>query len=222
MAEEYKVNSLFTAPTALRAIRKEDPQNKMFEERGRRGGLKQLRALFLAGERSEPGIVNTYQDLLNKYCGPGSKVIDNWWSSESGSPISSLALLPALATSNPSQQSPQTLAMRPGSAGKAMPGFDVRLVDDSGNELRSGDLGNIVLAMPLAPTGFTTLFNDEGRFYQGYLKRFDGKWLDTGDTGTIDAEGYIQILSRSDDLLNIAAHRLSSSESIHAPKQHYS
>ncbi|KAL9043755.1 MAG: hypothetical protein Q9214_003068, partial [Letrouitia sp. 1 TL-2023] len=90
--EEYKVNVLSTAPTALRAIRRDDPDNKHFEVIGRRGGLRQLKALFLAGERSEPSIIGMYQDLLQKYCAPKALVIDNWWSSESGSPISGIAL----------------------------------------------------------------------------------------------------------------------------------
>lgn len=90
-----------------------------------------------------------------------------------------------------------------------MPGFDVRAVDDEGNEVKRGTMGNIVLAMPLAPTGFTTLFNDDERFYKGYLKRFNGRWIDTGDAGMIDESGYVHIMSRSDDIINVAAHRFS-------------
>ncbi|KAI4601005.1 hypothetical protein KJ359_013170 [Pestalotiopsis sp. 9143b] len=101
------------------------------------------------------------------------------------------------------------LAVKPGSAGKPMPGFDVRVVDDKGNELSRGKMGNIVMSIPLAPTGFRTLWTDEVRFYRSYLKRFDGKWLDTGDAGMIDSDGYISIMSRSDDLINTAGHRLS-------------
>ncbi|KAG5749284.1 hypothetical protein H9Q69_007986 [Fusarium xylarioides] len=91
-----------------------------------------------------------------------------------------------------------------------MPGFDVRIVDDEGNEVERGSMGNIVLAMPLAPTGFRTLWQDEERFWKGYLKRFEGKWLDTGDSGWIDQQGYIHVMARSDDVLNVSAHRLSS------------
>ena len=212
IVEEHNVNSLFTAPTALRAIRREDPHNKLFEERGRRGGLKQLRALFLAGERSEPSIVNIYQDLLKKYCSAGSMVIDNWWSSESGSPMSSIAFLPASVVRAPRQQNPPKLPIKPGSAGKPMPGFDIRIVDDNGDELKREDTGNIVLALPLAPTGFTTLFDDQERFYKGYLRRFNGKWLDTGDAGIIDSDGYLHVMSRSDDLINVSAHRISTGD----------
>ena len=189
--EEHKVNVLSTAPTALRAIRRDDPDNKFFEKAGRRGGLKQLTGLFLAGERSEPSIVRMYQGLLEKYCAPGAQVIDNWWSSESGSPISGLALKAAAGKDFTSTETHKTLPIKPGSAGKPMPGFDVRIVNDEGKEVRKGQMGNIVLAIPLAPTGFTTLFNDEERFYKGYMKRFDGKWIDTGDSGMLDEDGYV-------------------------------
>lgn len=205
--EEHKVNVLFTAPTALRAIRRDDSENKFFEAAGKRGGLKHLRALFLAGERSEPSIVRMYQTLLEKHCSPGAQVIDNWWSSESGSPISGLALAAPAGKNFTNVDSHKALPIKPGSAGKPMPGFDVRIVDDSGKEVDKGKMGNIVLAIPLAPTGFTTLFNDEERFYKGYMKRFDGKWIDTGDAGMIDEDGYVHVMSRSDDIINVAAHR---------------
>ena len=206
---EYRVNVLFTAPTALRAIRRDDPENKFFSLRGKDGELKHLRALFLAGERSEPSIVRMYQDLLQNYCAPNALVIDNWWSSESGSPISGIALRPLAGKDFNSSDRTATLPIKPGSAGKPMPGFDVRIVDNSGAEVSQGRMGNIVLRIPLAPTGFTTLFNDEERFYKGYLKRFDGRWIDTGDAGMIDEDGYVHVMSRSDDIINVAAHRFS-------------
>ena len=211
--EEHNVNVLFTAPTALRAIRRDDPDNKLFEAVGKRGGLKQLKALFLAGERSEPSIVQMYQGLLDKYAGPHAQIIDNWWSSESGSPISGLALSAARGKDHNSTEKCKALPIKPGSAGKPMLGFDVRIVDDEGKEVSRGTMGNIVLAMPLAPTGLTTLFNDEERFYKGYLKRFDGQWIDTGDAGMIDQDGYVHIMSRSDDIINVAAHRFSTGPS---------
>ena len=207
--EEHKVNVLSTAPTALRAIRRDDPKNGFFESAGKRGGLKQLRALFLAGERSEPSIVRMYQELLEKYCAPNAQVIDNWWSSESGSPISGIALKASAGKDFASSAVTKALSIRPGSAGKPMPGFDVKIVDDSGNEVEKGSMGNIVLAIPLAPTGLTTLFNDDERFYKGYMKRFNGKWIDTGDAGMIDEDGYVHVMSRSDDIINVAAHRFS-------------
>jgi propionyl-CoA synthetase len=210
ICEENKVNALFTAPTALRAIRKEDPENKFFTARGKRGGLKSLRALFLAGERSEPSIVSMYASLLKQYAGPNATVIDNWWSSESGSPMTGLALLPNVATNFSDHTYHVPLPMKPGSAGKAIPGFNILIVDDDGKPVSSpGTMGNIVLSLPLAPTGLTTLWRDEERFYKGYLKRFDGKYIDTGDAGMIDSDGYVHVMSRADDIINVAAHRLS-------------
>jgi propionyl-CoA synthetase len=199
---------MFTAPTALRAIRREDGQHRFFTERGERDGLRSLRALFLAGERSEPAVVNDYTKLLQKYGAHGAAVVDNWWSSESGSPMTGLAQLPSSWHAGSGKQT-KPLETRPGSAGKPMPGFDIRVVDDDGNEVPRGKTGNIVLGMPLAPTGFTTLWKDENRFYKGYMLRFEGKWLDTGDAGIIDNNGYVHIHGRSDDMINVAAHRLS-------------
>lgn len=209
VCEEYKVNTLFTAPTALRAIKRDDPDNKFLTEIGKRGGLKDLHAIFLAGERSEPVIITMYQELLKKYGAPGAEVIDNWWSSESGSPMSGLATIPHAGKDRTVKDKHERLPVKPGSAGKAMPGFDIRVVDDTGKEVEKGRMGNIVLAMPLAPTGFRTLWEDEERFYKGYLKRFGGKWVDTGDAGMIDKDGYIHVMSRSDDIINVAAHRFS-------------
>lgn len=210
IVQDYKVTSLSTAPTALRAIKRDDPENKSLKRIGEQGGLKSLRALFLAGERSEPSIITMYQELIRRYGAPNATVVDNWWSSESGSPISGISLAAYTVDSRQAKShSYKPLAIKPGSAGKPMPGFDVRVVDDKGNEVKRGKMGNIVLATPLAPTGFTTLWKDEERFYNGYLKRFTGKWIDTGDAGMIDTQGYISIMSRSDDLINTAGHRLS-------------
>ncbi|KAK3680540.1 hypothetical protein B0T22DRAFT_217746 [Podospora appendiculata] len=210
LVDEYKINTMFTAPTALRAIRKDDPDNRFIGEVGERGGLRSLKALFLAGERSEPAIITMYQDLLKRYGAKDAHVIDNWWSSESGSPISGIALVPHAGKDRQTNvKDHPPLAIKPGSAGKAMPGFDVRAVDDDGNEVPRGKMGNIVLALPLAPTAFRTLWEDEERFYKGYLKRFGGKWVDTGDAGLVDESGYIHIMARSDDIINVAAHRLS-------------
>jgi propionyl-CoA synthetase len=198
LVEEYKINTMFTAPTALRAIRKDDPENKSLTTIGKRDGLRSLKAVFLAGERSEPAIITMYQDLLRKYAAKDSQVIDNWWSSESGSPISGIALVPHAGKDRKTDQKDHPpLDIKPGSAGKAMPGFDVRVVDDEGKEVPKGQMGNIVLAAPLAPTAFRTLWEDEERFYKGYLLRFNGKWVDTGDAGFIDEMGYIHIMARS-------------------------
>lgn len=215
--EENRVNVLFTAPTALRAIRREDPKNEFFTSRGKNGGLKNLRALFLAGERSEPSIVEMYAGLLKQHGASGATVVDNWWSSESGSPISGLAQLPSAGLDFSDSHKHSPLTIRPGSAGKPMPGFDVRIVDDDGNEVKKGEMGNIVLGIPLAPTGLTTLWNDDERFYKSYLLRFKGKWVDTGDAGMVDEDGYVHIMSRSDDIINVAAHRLSTGQYINNP-----
>lgn len=218
MVDEHKVTALFTAPTALRAIRKEDPSDKFFKERGEKGRLRHLRAVFLAGERSEPSIITHYQQLLSQYAAPDARVIDHWWSSESGSPMTGIALRPAIGENHSSRDEHKALAIKPGSAGKPMPGFDVRIVDDDGKEVGEGKMGNIVLGMPFAPTGFTTLFNDDARFYKGYLRRFDGKWLDTGDAGMIDQDGYVHVMSRSDDIINVAAHRFSTGKEATLPR----
>ena len=209
IVSEYRVNAMFTAPTALRAIRRDDPENKFFRKYGEQGGLKQLRALFLAGERSEPSIVQLYQKLLEQYAAPGAQVIDNWWTSEAGSPKTGIALRASFGVHQSKPGADTALPIKPGSAGKPMPGWDIRIVNDDGKELSQGSMGNIVLALPLSPTGFTTLFRDEERYYKGYLKRFDGKWLDTGDAGMIDQDGYVHVMSRSDDIINVAAHRFS-------------
>lgn len=212
IVEEYRVNSMFTAPTALRAIRRDDLDNARISEIGRRGGLKSLSALFLAGERSEPTLVSSYQELLRQFAAPGAEVIDNWWSTEAGSPMTGRALVPHAHNDRATTARGHHPALKAGSAGKAMPGFDIRAVDDEGKEVAAGSMGNIVLGTPLAPTGFRTLWEDDERFYKGYLKRFDGKWLDTGDSGWIDEDGYVHVMSRNDDVLNVSAHRLSSGE----------
>lgn len=210
---EYGVNVMFTAPTALRAIRRDDPENRLLARVGESGGLRSLRALFLAGERSEPTLVSMYQDLLARHAAPGAQVVDNWWSTEAGSPITGRALVPDAARDRVAPRRDQAPpAMRPGSAGKAMPGFDVRVVDDEGAEVARGTMGNIVLGLPLAPTALRTLWRDEERFYKSYLARFRGKWFDTGDAGCVDDEGYVHVMSRNDDVLNVSAHRLSSGE----------
>ena len=214
IVQEHKVTTLFTAPTALRAIKKDDPDSKFIRQIGEKGGLKHWRALFLAGERSEPSIVKLYQDFLNKYAANDAMVIDNWWSSESGSPMTGIALRPELGTGEDrtKQSAVKPLRIKAGSAGKVMPGFDIRIVDDDGKEVPNGNMGNIVLGIPLAPTGFTTLFKDPVRFYKGYMKRFGGKWIDTGDAGMIDEDRYVHVMSRSDDVINVAAHRFSTGE----------
>ncbi|KAF8452977.1 hypothetical protein BGX38DRAFT_1091242 [Terfezia claveryi] len=196
IVSDYQVNILFTAPTALRAIRREDPMGDVFFKKR---NLRSLQGLFLAGERSEASIIELYQKLLSEFCAPRALVVDNWWSTESGSPITGIAL----GLDGPS------IPIKPGSAGKPMPGWEVRAVDDDGREVKRGEMGNIVLGMPLSPTGFRTLWKDDNRFKTGYLDRFNGAWLDTGDAGMVDEQGYVYIMSRTDDVINVAAHRFS-------------
>ncbi|ORY71793.1 uncharacterized protein BCR38DRAFT_330427 [Pseudomassariella vexata] len=212
VVEEYKVNTMFTAPTALRAIKSDDPDNDSLAKIGECGGLRSLRALFLAGERSEPTLISMYQELLEKYAAPLATVIDNWWSTEAASPMTGRALAPHAAgqARNTSVRNHNPLQIKPGSAGKPMPGFDIRVVDELGEKVSPGTMGNIVLGLPLAPTAFRTLWQDEEGFYKSYLKRFDGRLLDTGDAGWIDDEGYVHVMSRNDDVLNVSAYRLSS------------
>lgn len=128
----------------------------------------------------------------------------SYWSSESGSPLTGVSLIPSTGHKFDAIDGSKQVAIRPGSAGKPMPGWNVRVVDDEGKEVEGGKMGNIVLGMPLAPTGLTTLWQDEERFYKGYMKRFDGKWIDTGDAGMIDLDGYVHVMSRSDDIINVA------------------
>ncbi|KAL4740411.1 putative acetate-CoA ligase [Aspergillus similis] len=198
IVEEYKVNSMFTTPTALRAIKQYDPRNTKLSDVGERGGLRSLRALFLAGERSEPTLVSI------------AHVIDNWWSTEAGSPIAGRAIAPHIGLRRETATSLALLPIKPGSAGKPMPGFDIRIVDDHGEEVPTGSMGNIVLGLPLGPTAFNTLWLNDERFYKSYLKRFQSRLLDTGDAGWVDHDGYVHVMCRNDDVLNVSAYRLSS------------
>ncbi|KAF3917671.1 hypothetical protein AA313_de0208372 [Arthrobotrys entomopaga] len=204
VAAQYKVNVMFTAPTALRAIKRVDPDLDEMEKYN----LSRLRTLFLAGERSEPQIVSLFQDHLARKAAKGCKVIDHWWSTESGSPISGL-----LTNAVHNGVVGETLPIKPGSAGKPLPGWNVKIVNDNGEEVPAGVMGNIVIKTPLGPTGFRKLWADDGnkRFQSSYMKRFAGKYLDTGDAGMIDKDGYIHVMSRTDDILNVAGHRLSTS-----------
>lgn len=213
MKYTISINTLISE-AALRAIKGDDPENRQLKRIGNAGGLKSLRALFLGGERSEVSLARLYQQFLRQYASPGAIINDNWWSSETGSPISAISLSPETASDwknmNAVRRRVPLATVKHGTAGRLMPGFDIRVVDDQGGELRSGEIGNIVLSTPLPPAGFRTLWGDEERFYKGYFKRF-GKWIDTGDTGAIHQDGYISVLSRSDDVINTAGHRLSTS-----------
>lgn len=198
ICSQYKVTQMFCAPTALRAIVGQDSDAKLM--RGPDVNLRSLRTLFLAGERSEPQIVARFERLLKELAAPGAQTNDNFWSSESGSPITGLMISSAFAP----------LGARPGSAGLPMPGMDVRIVDDNGRELPKGKMGNLVLAPPLAPSFLGGLWRNPERFQSSYFNTFGekGGWFETGDQGVIDQDGYVSILARSDDIINVSAHRL--------------
>lgn len=182
----YGVTHFFTAPTALRAIRGGDANFSLMKAPGT--SLATLRAFFLAGERSEPQLVEDFARVLKDVAAPAVCVVDNFWSSESGSPITSLMLSSGFSHA----------PVRAGSAGMPLPGMDVRVVDDEGQEIREdGKMGNLVLARPLAPSYLAGLYeNDEG-FHKAYWQRFEGKgdWFDTGDSAYIK-EGYVTICAR--------------------------
>jgi propionyl-CoA synthetase len=211
LVQQHKVNTIFTAPTALRAIRRADPELELLHKVGESGGLRSLRALWLTGERSQPGIVETFAAMLNKYAAKGAIINDNYGLSEQGVPLSTHDLIPScsLDASKTTFTPGEALTVSPGNAGKAMPGMDLHVVDDDGNDVPKGTMGNVVLGLPLSPSSFTTLWGNDERFYTSYLKRFNGRWFDTGDAGLKTEAGYTQILSRADDVINVAAHRLS-------------
>ena len=184
--EEHGVRALFTAPTAIRAVRREDPEGAM--ARGR--DLSGLRALFLAGERSDPATVRWAGGLL------GVPVVDHWWQTETGWAI----------TANP--LGIERLEVPVGSPGVPMPGHDLRVLDAGGEEVAPGELGAIAIRLPLPPGCLPTLWGADARFRDAYLSRFPGHY-ETGDAGMVDEAGHVFVLSRTDDVINVAGHRLS-------------
>ncbi|MGW3032923.1 propionyl-CoA synthetase [Streptomyces sp. NPDC001178] len=186
VAAEYGVKTMFTAPTAFRAIRKEDPKGALAAEYD----LSRLRYLFLAGERLDPETYHWASALLD------IPVIDHWWQTETGWPI----------VANP--VGIEAAPVKPGSPTRALPGWDVRVLDPSGQPAPPGVDGAIVVKLPLPPGALPTLWNDDARFIGSYLSAFDGYYL-TGDSGHIDADGYVFVMGRTDDVINVAGHRLS-------------
>jgi len=189
--QQHRVSVLLTAPTALRAIRKEDPTASLVKKYD----LSSFRSLYLAGERADPASLQWAAQALNV------PVRDNWWQTETGWPICS------------SPAGLESFPIKAGSASFPMQGWDVRVLDDSGAEVppRSAVQGNLVLKLPLAPGGVQQLWRSPERFEKSYMLRFPG-YYDTADAGLIDSEGYVSILSRTDDVLNVAGHRLSSGQ----------
>jgi propionyl-CoA synthetase len=183
---EYKVKVLFTAPTAFRAIKKEDPEGRFIGQYD----LSSFEALYLAGERADPDTVKWAEGQL------GVPVIDHWWQTETGWSIAA---------------NPRGLGMLPvkhGSPTVPMPGYDVQVLDEGGVELPRGTLGAICVKLPLPPSCLPTLWNATERFRTSYMARFPG-YYETADAGYIDEDGYLFIMSRTDDIINVAGHRLS-------------
>jgi propionyl-CoA synthetase len=187
--EEHKVKALFTAPTAFRVIKKDDPEGRF--ARGR--DLSSLRYLFLAGERLDPETYRWARELL------GIPVIDHWWQTETGWAIAA----------NPMGLEP--MAAKPGSPTVPMPGFDVHVVGLSGADVPAGTDGEIVIRLPLPPGCLPTLWGDDQRYLDSYLSHYPGCYL-TGDGGHLDADGYLFVMGRTDDVINVAGHRLSTGE----------
>jgi propionyl-CoA synthetase len=183
---DYQVNVMFTAPTAFRAIKKEDPQGTLLAQYDRSS----LRALFLAGERCDPHTLAWAQMKLQV------PVIDHWWQTETGWPICSNCL------------GIEQLPIVPGSPARAVPGYDVQVLDAEGGSVESGDIGALVIKNPLPPGTFTTLWNAPERFVSAYFKKFPG-YYETGDAGYIDEDRYVFVMARTDDVINVAGHRLS-------------
>lgn len=185
---KHKVRSFFTAPTAIRAIKQVDPDGALSKE----ADLSNLHAVYLAGERTDPDTLTWTQELL------GVPVVDHWWQTETGSAI----------TANP--LGIEEFPTKPGSSTMPMPGWDLACVDEDGEPVPAGESGAIVARLPLPPGFAPTLWNAPERYREAYLSRFPGNYL-TGDSGFIDEDGYLSVMARIDDVINVAGHRLSSS-----------
>jgi propionyl-CoA synthetase len=183
---QHRVDVIFTAPTAIRAVKKEDPDGKLLAGHD----VSSLRLLFLAGERLDPETYGWVGERL------GVPVIDNWWQTETGWPIAA------------SPRGLEALPTKPGTPSVPVPGFRVRVVDPSGADVPPGEDGSIVLDLPLPPGCLPTLWQDDERYVRSYLSAFPGTYL-TGDGGRFDADGYLYVMGRTDDVINVAGHRLS-------------
>lgn len=184
--EEHGVSVLFTAPTAFRAIKRDDPN----AEHLKRYDIGKLRALFLAGERCDPDTLAWATDNL------GVPVVDHWWQTETGWAIAANCL------------GIEQLPIKPGSPTKPVPGYDVQVLDDRGGPVAAGDIGRIMIKLPLPPGCLPTLWNNDDRFVRSYMAVQPGFYL-SGDAGYIDDDGYLYVMSRIDDIINVAGHRLS-------------
>lgn len=186
VCEQHGVNVLFTAPTAFRAIKKEDPNGALIPNYD----LSKFRTLFLAGERCDPDTLIWASEQLNV------PVIDHWWQTETGWAVAANCV--GLGT----------LPVKPGSAGKPVPGYDVRVLGDDSRDVPPGQIGTIVISLPLPPGSLPTLWHNDEGYRNSYLSQYPGYYL-TGDAGYKDEDGYVFIMSRVDDIINVAGHRLS-------------
>jgi propionyl-CoA synthetase len=187
--EEHKVNTMFTAPTAIRAIRKEDPNGDFIKKHD----LSSLKNQFLAGERCDVSTLEWYQQHIP------IPAIDHWWQTESGWPMIA------------NMMGVEFLPIKPGSAGKAVSGYDIRILGENGQELGPNEEGYVVVKLPLPPGTLLDLWKDNQRFQSGYLNKFSGYYF-SGDGGYKDEQNYIYITGRVDDVINVAGHRLSTAE----------
>src|SRR5438093_4614237 len=183
---QHNVACLFTAPTAFRAIKRDDPKGELI----RKYNLSKFRTLFLAGERLDPDTLQWARELLQV------PVIDHWWQTETGWSICANCI--GLGK----------LPVKPGSATKPAPGWDVRVLDGSGRPVKPGDIGSLVCKLPLPPGTLMTLWNADSRYEQSYLSEFPG-YYKTGDAGFLDEDGYVFVMTRTDDVINVSGHRLS-------------
>ena len=183
---EHGVSVLFTAPTAFRAIRRDDSDGELVRAYPRQ----KLKALFLAGERADPETLKWAESQL------GVPVIDNWWQTETGWPVAANPLGLGL------------MAVKHGSPARPLPGYDVQVLDDAGHAVPAGTLGNVVIRLPMPPGCLPTLWNADDRFRKAYLEEFPG-YYKTADAGYLDDDGYLFIMARTDDIINCAGHRLS-------------
>ncbi|MDR5865843.1 propionyl-CoA synthetase [Halomonas koreensis] len=186
---EYRVKAFFTAPTAFRAIKKEDPDGAHLREHD----ISCLKALYLAGERLDPPTFHWLEDLL------ALPVVDHWWQTETGWPIAA------------NLQGLEPMPTKAGSATVPVPGFDVRILDREGRDAPAGEQGSVVIQQPLPPGCLAGIWRDPQRFHGAYMAAFPGYYL-TGDAGYLDEDGYLFIMGRTDDVINVAGHRLSTGE----------
>ena len=192
---EHKVNIFFTAPTAFRAVKKEDPEAKL----KKKYDISSLQTLFLAGERLDPPTYEWLKETLSDASRPEVPVIDHWWQTETGWAI----------CSNPMGIEPQLV--KNGSPTFPMPGYNVQVLDEKGEKCKPGETGNIAIHLPLPPSCLPTLWNGDERFRESYLSQYPGYYF-TGDEGIKDEDGYIFVMGRVDDVINVAGHRLSTGE----------